>query len=139
MMHKLIVLFLLGTTLMGCAPAYQGSFSQAPLALNGSIATDSVNRMVSLYPPAHSHFQIKVGRQESFNLELIKSLRQKGYSVTETLNEGRPGLLISGFIDELTKGHLYRVNLLIGTTTFARAYKVKNGVIIPLGFWVRKE
>lgn len=144
MSSKRVLILLCSLNLLGCATVHQGNFTTAPVTLNKAIANDSINRLVSLYPPARTRFHIKQSVKDSFGVLFIESLRQKGYSINESSRhaastQGSPNVALYYLVDEPIKGTLYRVTLIVGQQSLSRAYKIKNGTLIPLGFWVRKE
>ncbi len=144
MRFKLPLILLLTFNLLGCATVQQGSFTTTPVTLNKAITNDSVNRLVSLYPPARTRFYIKQSVKDSFGFSLIESLRQKGYSINESSihaasTQGSQNVALYYVVDEPIKRTLYRVTLIVGQQSLSRAYKIKNGTFTPLGFWVRKE
>jgi len=141
---KLPLILLLTFNLLGCATVQQGSFTTTPMTLDKAITNDCVNRMAALYPPARTRFHIKQSVKDSFGVSLIEGLRQKGYSINESSihgasTQGSQNVALYYLVDEPIKGTLYRVTLIVGQQSLSRAYKVKNGTFIPLGFWVRKE
>lgn len=144
MRSKLILIMLLTINLFGCATVNHGNVTKASLEAYRTITNDSVKRLVSLYPPAHTRFHIKQSVKDAFGLSLIESLRQKGYSLNESSMsgasiQGARDVVLYYVLDEPVKGALYRVTLVLGQKSLSRAYKIKNGVITPLGFWVRME
>lgn len=144
MKSQLILLMLLVINLLGCTTIPQGNFTKAPVGVNKTITHDTVKRLVSLYPPAHTRFHIKQSVKDPFGLSLIEGLRQKGYSINESSiqaasTQGPQNVALYYLFDAPTKGTLYRVTLIVGQQSLSRAYKIKNGAITPLGFWVRKE
>ena len=144
MSAKLHLILLLAFNLLGCATVHQENLSKAPVNLNKAISNDSVKRLVSLYPPARTRFHIKQSVNDSFGVSLIETLRQRGYSINEASVKGSNApnpsdLVLYYVVDEPIKGALYRVTLSVGQQSLSRAYKIKNSVLTPLGFWVRKE
>lgn len=141
---KLPLILLLTVTLLGCATVQQGSFTPTPVTLNKAITKDCINRLLALYPPARTRFHIKQIVKDSFGVSLIEGLRQKGYSINEssihgTSTQEAQNVALYYVVDEPIKGTLYRVTLTVGQQSLSRAYKIKNGLFTPLGFWVRKE
>ncbi|WP_133137722.1 hypothetical protein [Legionella rowbothamii] len=144
MRFKLPFILLLTLNLLGCATVQQGSFTTTPVTLNKAITKDCINRLLALYPPARTRFHIKQSVKDSFGVSLIEGLRQKGYSINESSShgassQGSQNVALYYLVDEPIKGTLYRVTLIVGQQSLSRAYKIKNGTLTPLGFWVRKE
>ncbi len=144
MTSRLLLVLYLVLNLQGCATLSEGNYSKAPDALNKTISTDTVNRLVSLYPPASTRFHIKQNVKDHFGLSLVESLRQKGYSIDESSTsaastKGTQNVTLNYVVDEPIKGTLYRITLRVGQQSLSRAYRIKKGTLTPSGFWVRKE
>jgi hypothetical protein len=137
MKSQLILLMLLVINLLGCSTLSQGNFTKALVGRNKTITHDAVKRLVSLYPPAHIRFHMK--QSDPFGVSLIESLRRKGYSINESSIQAGHDVALYYVFDAPTKVTLYRLTLIVGQQSLSRAYKIKNGAITPLGFWVRKE
>lgn len=159
----LLALLLIGLT--GCvATSPYGNFIENTAAANDKkIADDVVKKLVTLYPPASTRFDLQQGTPDFFGTTLVESLRAKGYAVLEFKPEPKmgsvdnadsagqvmtvepaapssPGLPLSYIMDQAKGSDLYRVSLIINhEQSLARAYQLQNGTITPAGYWVRKE
>jgi len=140
---KLLLIIFLTFNMLGCATVLQGNFAKVPVSLNKAIINDSINRLVALYPPAHTRFHLKQPIKDSFGVSLIELLRQKGYSINESSMQAGPqgekNVDLYYLLDEPIKGTLYRITLTVGKQSLSRAYTLKKGTFTPVGFWVRKE
>lgn len=146
MRFKAVLLLTLAiSTLSGCVTTEQGNFNSAPVSLAQTLAKDSANQLAMLYPPARTRFELNQPNQDPFGRALEGSLRQKGYSLGQTQSVSRSikssalGMPLNYLVDEPIKQSLFRVTLLLGSQSISRAYKLKNGILTPAGFWVRKE
>lgn len=161
-MRKLTFLALLLVGLAGCvtAPAPYGNFSQNTTQSNDKkMADDVVKKLVALYPPASTRFNLQHTTQDFFGTSLVESMRVKGYAVMELKPEPKatsvatnaassvpeiaatPGLPLSYIVDQDKGSNLFRVTVLINRQqSLDRVYQVaQDGVIYPAGYWVRKE
>lgn len=163
-MRKLAFLALLLVGLAGCAttpaPAPYGNFSQNTAQANDKkVADDVVKKLVALYPPASTRFDLQHATPDFFGTSLVESMRAKGYAVMEFKPEPKavavatsaassvpekpatPGLPLSYIVDQGKGSDLYRVTVLINRQqSLDRVYQVaQDGVIYPAGYWVRKE
>lgn len=145
MRFKTVLLTLAINTLSGCVATGQGNFNSAPASLAQTLAKDSANQLAMLYPPAPTRFELNQPSQDPFGRALEGSLRQKGYSLGQTQSGSRSiksstlGIPLHYLVDEPIKQSLYRVTLLVGPQSISRAYRLKNGILTPAGFWARKE
>jgi hypothetical protein len=153
-MHKLAFLTLLLIGLIGCttAPASYGNFSKNMGQVNDKkVADDVVKKLVALYPPASTRFELQHATPDFFGTYLVESMRAKGYAVMELSPElkvgnvanrvSTSGLPLSYIIDQDKDSELYRVTMLINRQqSLDRVYQVTaDGMIYPAGYWVRKE
>jgi hypothetical protein len=148
--------------LTGCvASSPYGNFIENTAAANDKkIADDVVKKLVTLYPPASTRFDLQHGTPDFFGSTLIESLRANGYAVLEFKPEpkiGRvdipdskgqiltvaplsPGLPLSYIMDQAKGSNLYRVSLVINHgQSLARAYQLQEGAIYPASYWAFKE
>jgi hypothetical protein len=148
--------------LAGCATAPAtapyGNFIQASAQANDKkVVDDVVKKLVALYPPASTRFDLQHLTPDFFGTYLVESMRAKGYAVLEFKPEPKaanaansaskpaavaaPGLPLSYIVDQAKGSDLYRVRLVINRQqSLDRAYLVaQDGVIYPAGYWVRKE
>ena len=84
-MRKLIVAVLFSLGLAGCAThATYGNFVENPAGLNQQeIASDTVEKITELYPPAKTRFELKQPTPDSFGTALVRGLRDRGYALLE--------------------------------------------------------
>lgn len=137
--RMVLVLFIAG--LAGCATTHYGNYSSASASINQMLARDAANRLVSLYPPAHTRFRLRQPIKDAFGVSLVQALRKKGYSVVESTPKGvsADGIALRYVVDASSKHILHRVTLVVGLQSISHAYVLKNGVLHPVGVWVRQE
>lgn len=142
-MPRLLFLTLL-VCLAGCATRY-GNFTHDTTQPNDrKMAGDVVKKLVVLYPPALTRFDLQHATSDFFGTCLVESMRAKGYAVLE--KGSRPkvdavGVPLSYAVDKVEESGLYRVTLTINQRqSLNRVYQVaQDGVLYPAGWWVRKE
>lgn len=159
----LLALLLIGLT--GCvASSPYGNFIENTAAANDKkIADDVVKKLVTLYPPASTRFDLQQATPDFFGTTLVESLRAKGYAVLEFKPEPKmgsvansdsagleltvapaasssSGLPLSYLMDQAKGSDLYRVSLVINhEQSLNRAYQLQDGTMSPAGYWVHKE
>ena len=161
-MRKIFFLALLLVGLAGCAtaPAPYGNFIQNSTQANDKkVVDDVVKKLVALYPPASTRFDLQHVTPDYFGTYLVESMRAKGYAVLEFKPEPKaaiaassasepaaatpatPGLSLSYIVDQAKGSDLSRVTLVINRQqSLDRVYQIaQDGVIYPAGYWVRKE
>ena len=151
-MRKIIIAALFALTLAGCATTGQyGNF--VPAAANQQqIATDAVQQLATLYPPAKTRFELHQATPDAFGLALVNTLRERGYALLEfspadqakasaaTAPAGAPEALPLRYVlDQAGTTNLYRLTLLVGNQSITRPYLEENGSFVPAGYWARKE
>ena len=155
-MTKLACITLLIASLAGCATrdadtssAYGNFVQNSPAACDQKMAEDAVKRLVAMYPPARTRFDLQQSTSDAFGTALVASMRGKGYALMEykpapgsqdlaTPNGQRPvpakapaagaiakptaATLSLRYILDLDQGsNLYRVTLLVDNQTLTRA------------------
>lgn len=164
--HAFITLLLAGLT--GCAThdaatssPYGNFVDDSPAACDQKMAADAVKRLMAVYPPARTRFDLQQFTSDAFGTALVASMRGKGYALLEykpapgvqgpaTPGDPAPAGGVIGktsaatlslrYILDLDRGsNLYRVTLLVGNQSLTRAYLAQNGSVLPAGAWVRKE
>lgn len=85
----LFLALLLCITLAGCAGLHVPHPEKRNIAADEKIATDTVNQLARLYPPAKTQFNLVLSEPQSFGVMLGERLRGKGYAVSETIEEKR--------------------------------------------------
>lgn len=153
-MRKFALLALLLVGLAGCASTSSpyGSFIQNTGAANGkTMADDVVKKLMALYPPASTRFNLQHATPDAFGASLIESMRAKGYALLEFQPEPAgaaapapatavpTGMPLSYILDQAGDADLYRVTLLIQHQSLSRVYQIKDGMVYPAGYWIRKE
>jgi hypothetical protein len=148
-MNRLVVTFLLLSSLSGCATAPIDHFT-TPVAveLGNSLAADAIKQLQSLYPPAHTTFNLgqPVPKSDSFGSSLVLKMREQGYAV-QTVAPTQPPAALAGLSTHYTVDKpgssefagLYRVQLTVGNTILTRAYTAENNTAIPAGAWAKME
>jgi hypothetical protein len=151
-MRKLATL-VLAAGLAGCAvlhqtaPATYGSFApNASPADDKKVVEDTVQKLVTLYPPALTRFSLRHPASDPFGTALVTSLRAKGYALQEYKAASRSGTVdkassrkLSYVFDQLAGTDLYRVTLTIDDQSLSRVYRTKDGNVAAAGYWMRKE
>lgn len=147
-MRKIIIAALFALTLAGCATTGQyGNF--VPAAANQQqIATDAVQQLATLYPPAKTRFELHQATPDAFGLALVNTLRERGYALLEfspadqakasaaTAPAGAPAALPLRYVlDQAGTTNLYRLTLLVGNQSITRPYLEENGSFVPAGYW----
>jgi hypothetical protein len=93
-----------------------------------TIATDAVNQLAALYPPAKTHFVLKANDNTVFNNAVKSQLRHSGYALqesTETTPAKTEAKQLTYVLDPLTDvaffGY-YRLSLSIDEAQLSRLY-----------------
>jgi hypothetical protein len=147
-MRKTALLLLAG--LAGCATgsnlASHGSFATANPAIDKKIADDAGKKLIALYPPAVTRFELQHAFTDPFGASLVAALRAQGYALKEHKSAPRTGAdgkggsrAMSYVFDQPAETDLYRVTLRIDAQSLSRMYQAKDGNVVPAGYWVRKE
>ena len=142
-----LVMLLIG--LSGCATVpNEPTPSPVSVELGNSLASDAVKQLQTLYPPAHTTFNIDqaVLKTDSFGNALVFQLRAKGYAV-QIIDPQQPAKAVAGINLHYTVDNpaarwyigLYRVQLVLGKVTLTRAYSVANNTAMPAGAWAKME
>lgn len=149
-MHKTTLLMSLLVGLAGCATAPEqasfGSFVQTPNASDDkAMADDAVKKLIALYPPARTRFNLQHVTADTFGANLVTALRAKGYALAEVKPSAQAAPAAAGeqalsyIVDQPLDPGLYRVTILINKQTLSRVYQSNSGALAPAGAWVRKE
>jgi type IV secretion system protein TrbH len=151
--------------LAGClaTPAPYGNFVQdAPAGYDRTVAEDAARQLAAVYPPANTRFELQQATPDAFGQLLTTSLRAKSYAVQEftpslaahggaarkeggvasgpaSTTRAAPVFPLRYVLDRAADLDLYRVTLLVGEQSLARAYVAQNGAVHPAGAWVRRE
>ena len=142
-MRKILLLALL-ITIIGCAARYGNFMRNTSQANDIKMADDVAKKLVTLYPPARTRFDLQHATSDFFGTCLVKSMRTKGYAILE--HKSRPkadtaGVPLSYAVDQLKDSGWYRITVFINRQqSLNRVYKVaQDGVLYPASYWVRKE
>ena len=136
-------------SLSGCATVPTDHFTTpVSVELGNSLAADTIKQLQSLYPPAHTTFNLgqPVPKTDNFGTSLVLKLREKGYAM-QTYDATQSKLALDGLsilytVDKPASSGftgLYRVQLTVGKTILTRAYTTANNTAIPAGAWAKME
>ncbi len=151
-MKTVSFLALLLAGLSGCAtrtvPPAHGSFlpSTGTADYDQRMAKDVVQKLVALYPPARTRFNLQHAAPDAFGSALVDTLRAKGYALAEfkpgaadTSAPSSADLSMTYVVDQPLDAGLYRVTVQIDKQSLSRLYQGRDGALAPAGYWVRKE
>ena len=148
-MTKALALLILLVGLAGCtaSPPLQGNFNANTTAANDlKMASDAINQLVALYPPASTTLSLQHATPDVFGTSLVELARQKGYAVLELKPEqGKPtaiakqGLPFGYTLDSSRDSNIHWITLQIGNQILTRAYVMEAGTTHAAGSWARKE
>ena len=144
---RVLVILLTGSS--GCATVpNEPTPTPVSVELGNSLASDAIKQVQTLYPPAHTTFNIDqaVLKTDSFGNALVFQLRAKGYAV-QIIDPQQPTKAVAGISVHYTVDTpaarwyigLYRVQLVVGKTTLTRAYSEANSTAMPAGAWAKME
>jgi hypothetical protein len=120
------------------------------------IATDAVQQLVTLYPPAKTSFKLEQPTPDAFGQAFVADLRAQGYALLEYAEPAaRPALDANAsatpapadtsslplryVFDQARDMNLYRVTVWVGNQSITRPYVQQDGTAVPAGYWVRQE
>lgn len=133
---KKISVLLTALLLTSCASTRYGNFTQLSQSRDDYLAADAATQLSRVYPPAQNTFCIGQRATDGFGINLVQSLRKKGYGVNENqCSKNKANLFY--VLDELEP--LYRVSLFVGVQTLSRVYAKDHEKIIPVSAWTHKE
>ncbi|MGL5292117.1 MAG: hypothetical protein ACRC9T_09365 [Vibrionaceae bacterium] len=167
-MRSFIIIALVCFGLAGCAPQLQfGNFIEKPAVLDQELlASDTIKKIIELYPPGKTRFELQQPVPDLFGLALVRGLREHGYAVLEfspeisRIAEHKPSansksypldrghvpartepvtLPLHYVVDQLAGTELYRVSIKAGNNSLSRAYLQKSAGTAPAGSWAFKE
>ncbi|SEA68493.1 hypothetical protein [Nitrosospira multiformis] len=81
--------FVLAFILAGCASLQETRQQNRNALIDDRIATDTVNQLATLYPPAKTRFNLSLSEPREFGELLATKLRTRGYAVSETVKTKR--------------------------------------------------
>ncbi|HSD83146.1 MAG TPA: conjugal transfer protein TrbH [Anaerolineae bacterium] len=150
-MRKLAIAALFLFALAGCATTgHYGNFAQSSNIDHQKLASDAAKQLAMLYPPAQTRLELKHATPDAFGVALVKTLREKGYSLMEFTPASRvssappadsasSALPLRYVLDKAGDDNLYRLSLMAGEQSITRPYLAQNGSFVPAGYWARKE
>jgi hypothetical protein len=160
-MRKIVMTALLVAGLAGCASSGPyGNYAGTSLDRNQTMAEATVSKLIALYPPAQTRFNLQQPTTDAYGAALVQSMRDKGYALLEYATQGQgraassatpasaaanaaaatSGLDLRYIVDAPASTNLYRVTVLVGAQSISRAFTVApDGKLYPAGAWVRKE
>lgn len=118
------------------------------------LATDAVQQLVALYAPTQTRLDLQQVATDALGQSLLPRLRDEGYAVREfaavssTDPAAQPatrgtdvgaGLPFRYVLDQVGAADFYQLTLRVGAQSLTRPYQVKDGALVPAGYWVRKE
>jgi len=111
---------------------------------NAQLAEETVAKLVALYPPAKTKFQLKQESADPFGSVFVKGLRDRGYAVAEFDKNAKEAPPLSDaeiltYLVDHAGDDLYRVTVTVGDAAISRAYSVEQGALVAAGSWARKE
>ncbi len=160
-MRRLPIIVLLAAGLAGCASdpvtVNYGNYAQVAIPSDGkSMADDMAKKLVTLYPPARTRFNLRQATPDAFGASLVAALRTKGYALAEFKADAGTGapvktlpavakagqvgdVSLAYVVDQPLDSGLYRVTVVVNSQSLTRLYSAKDGAIAPAGYWIRKE
>ena len=73
-------------------------------------------------------------------VSLVDTQNAKGHAVPEIKSVPPADVLSLGYVvDQPLGAGLYRVTVFINSQSISRLYQEKDGIVVPAGYWVRKE
>ncbi|GAB2881199.1 hypothetical protein GCM10027277_57900 [Pseudoduganella ginsengisoli] len=143
---KHLVIALLAVLVTGCASPKYGVYTAIDTANGARLAIDASNVLPRVYSPSETRFNVRQEASDNFGNTLIHLLRQKGYAVAESPQFWRTfssPSAVSGFsfnyvIDQVSDDQT-RLTLMVEDRTISRMYRIVNGAVTPVGFWVKKD
>jgi len=106
-MIRILCFVLIMVGLVGCAsapPSPYGNF--VPLMSHANdikIADDVVQKLVGLYPPASTRFDLQHANTDLFGTYLVETMRTKGYAVQEINPEPKASVAADNFSSDFSE------------------------------------
>ncbi len=107
------------------------------------IADDTVNKLVTVYPPAKTQFSVTYAKDDYFHNLLIAKLRQKGYAINYVQQRDSKDVVI--YTDHLRLSYVlnnrekdkrnYQIVIHVNNDVLARFYSESNGTITTASNW----
>lgn len=115
-------------TLFLAACANQPSVPVLPEMAYTAIATDAVNQLAALYPPAKTHFVLKPNENTLFNNAVKRQLRNSGYAlhdstgVAPTKTDAKQLTYVLDALTDVSFYGYYRLTLSIDEAQLSKLY-----------------
>lgn len=135
---KKLTLILLIILLSSCTSMRYGNFTAPAEGRNFSLAQDSLEQLIRVYPPAQNTFCLNQKVTDGFGRNLIQGMRKKGYGVIENV-QPRQKANFFYVVDEVEPRQLYRVSLYINSQALSRLYVSRKNQLVPVSAWAHKE
>lgn len=145
---SILVLPITFFVLASCATSPYGNFLKNTVTLNQQqIASDTVQQLVTLYPPAKTSFRLEHSCSDQFGQSFVNNLRTQGYALLEFGSQEKlkaqtssTSTLPLSYVIDQTKGmNLFRITVIVGNQTITRAYHQQDEATVPAGYWTRQE
>ena len=139
-----IALIVLG----GCTSS-AGNFVEDSSLDQAMMASNTVSRLVAIYPPAKTKIVMRQETPDTFGRNMVLDLRGRGYAVAEyvepTVASKRPlppaeeGTVVLQYVVDRADANLYRVRITAGKYVLTGAFSVCDGKTVSAGKWTRME
>ncbi len=136
-MKNITVLFI-ALLLSSCASMHYGNFTPVSQVQGATLAQNSANQLSRVFPPAQHTFCMGQKVRDGFGIQLVQSLRKKGYGVMERQCPKQNAHLLY-VLDTLEPQRLYRVSLFVGMQSLSRVYAKNQESFFPVSAWTHKE
>lgn len=148
---RFAALLLLAGLTAGCMTAEVGNFSDLSrkdyYAHMRTMSADTVNKLVSVFPPAKTHLQIMIDENreknpgEFFGDLLVGGLRENGYATLEGAVEHEKDYYpVSYLIRNGRDETAYHLILNVGDYALTRLYRVDDkGDLVPASAWTMRQ
>lgn len=107
------------------------------------LATEAVQQLIPLYPPAKTLFKLTQPTPDAFGQAFIGDLRAHGYALlefaTRNADNSANAVPLRYVVDQTNEGNMFRLTVWVGTQAITRAYVEQDGSTVPAGYWVRQE
>lgn len=135
---KNAILLFVALNLCSCAIPQYGSFVDSSDKIDTTvIATDSVDQLARIFPPAKTRIAFAQPTNDQFGKTLVEQLRQRGYAIREFIKRSpfrsnsadseeympnETGLRFNYVIDRFKESDTYRISITVDDVTITRAY-----------------
>lgn len=143
---KGLAISLVAALLCGCAGSQYGVYAQLDPANSARLAIDASKVLPLVYAPSVTRLNVEQRTTDQFGNTLVSLLRQKGYAVSESplywsafhRPKKAPGFSFNYVVDQVDEEQS-RLTLVVEGSTISRLYRNINGVVVPVGFWAKKD